>query len=181
MWTCCLKDSCSTTSQGGYGKGLGPTCPADDSTFSSCNENHGPKPPKSFGREPELLLKAMSMSWSSWGRQRKKHHEKTTTWKNLEFHSLKLEVWHLSRMRPEANNTTKRWSSFFFTSINFQVWGLRVSLNIIQCHHLKKNTFPVNCAYLSFIATFYEQTPNRSLIFWTITALIWSKGVSKFP
>ena len=160
MWTGCLKDSCSTTSQGGCGKGLGPTCPADDSIFSPCNENHWPKPPKSFGREPELLLKAMSMSWSSWGQQRKKHHEKTTTWKTLEFHSLKLEVWHLSSCARKQKN--KMVFNIFY---KHQFSGVRVA-SFIKYHSMsspQKTKSPIYIC-LSFIATFYGKNTTKSLL-----------------
>lgn len=132
MWTCCLKDSCSTTSQGGCGKGLGPTCPADDSIFSPCNENHGPKPPKSFGREPSTKTRAAVEGHVDELIILRSTTQKTP-WKNddLEESGISLTktrgltIWHLSRMRPEAKK--QRNDMVFNIFRKHQFSGVRVA------------------------------------------------------
>ena len=73
----------------------------------------------------------------------KKHHGKNDDLEDSGSSLTKTRGLALVNFRPEAKTQRNDGLHFFFTSINFQVWGLRVSVNIIQCHHLRKQNPPI--------------------------------------
>lgn len=169
MWTCSLKDSCSTTSEGGYG--LGPTVQHVLLMIR-------------FSPLVTQITDPNDPSERSWTRAAVEGHVdeliilRSTT---LEFHSLKLEVWHLSRMRPEAKKQRNDGLLFSFTSINFQVWGSRVSLNIIQCHHLRKQNPPIYILPILYSYSLRTNTIKSLLDLLNNHFADLINGVSKFP